>query len=783
MIGVDCARGFRARVRVWTRILLVTMLVTMLAAGSAHADVVSSENSNRAVALTLSFASVAAQYKAADDSARAALGAQLLDLAAARRTALLGLIDDAPGDVLKAELPSRIANRLPAEVRDLLEYRGVLEGALTVVQIDHEEPEKSFLEYSLVTDFGERVSLHFASKPTQLLTGARVIARGLILDGDEDSAIVLGSGDTDLEVAFCCEGDGGGGGSAPELPNTLGAQSTAVLLVNFTDDTSQPWTVAEIETLMFGQVSDYFYEVSHNQTWLTGDVFGWLTIELPADTCEIYEFSDRVAQAAANAGIDLSPYDRQVIFTPRRPECWYVGLATIGGSPSVTRLDGVTGVNVITHEMGHNLGLYHSHLLNCGLETMTGDCVHDEYGDKTDAMGGQVAGHYNTFQKQRLGWLGDSVPGTVDSVTSSGTHTLDVYETLPGSNPKSIRLPAGVDAVTGAQRWMYLTYRQPVGFDSFYAERSFSTYCRDDVTEGVYAHLGTDGVANSSYLLNMRTNSCWVDFYGKLDQYNPRLAPGESFTIPDTGATITVDSVSPAGATVFVDLAGAPPCVTGNPLVDVAPVGGNWGEPGETVSYTVTVISTDSSACGIASFDLSADALSGWAAGFADLALALGPGESGSTTLDLTSDSGAADGAYDVPVTAANGSSSGSATATYVVSGAVANQPPVAQDDSATTDSKTPVTIPVLANDYDPDGDPLTVTVVGSPKKGTVSQNADGSITYTPGAKAKGSDSFDYWISDGAGTASATVEIAFAKGSGGGGSGGGGKGNGKGPNK
>ena len=143
--------------------------------------------------------------------------------------------------------------------------------------------------------------------------------------------------------------------------------------------------------------------------------------------------------------------------------------------------------------------------------------------------------------------------------------------------------------------------------------------------------------------------------------------------------------------------------------------------------------------------------------------------------------SGAADGSYDVPVTTASGANSGSAMATYVVSGAIVNHPPVAADDSTTTDSNTAVTIEVLANDYDPDGDLLTVTVVGSPNKGTVSQNADGSITYTPGAKAKGSDSFGYTISDGASTASATVQIAFAKGNGGGGSGGGG--NGKGPNK
>ncbi|MGH1459803.1 MAG: Ig-like domain-containing protein, partial [Paracoccaceae bacterium] len=38
------------------------------------------------------------------------------------------------------------------------------------------------------------------------------------------------------------------------------------------------------------------------------------------------------------------------------------------------------------------------------------------------------------------------------------------------------------------------------------------------------------------------------------------------------------------------------------------------------------------------------------------------------------------------------------------------NDPPVAEDDAATTDEDTPVTIDVLGNDTDVDGDPLTVT-------------------------------------------------------------------------
>jgi hypothetical protein len=88
-----------------------------------------------------------------------------------------------------------------------------------------------------------------------------------------------------------------------------------------------------------------------------------------------------------------------------------------------------------------------------------------------------------------------------------------------------------------------------------------------------------------------------------------------------------------------------------------------------------------------------------------------------------------------------------------------ANRPPVASPDTATTAEETPVTIAVLANDSDPDGDALSVTAVTSPAHGTA-VIASGTVTYTPSANYNGPDSFTYTISDGAGgTASATVNV------------------------
>ena len=81
----------------------------------------------------------------------------------------------------------------------------------------------------------------------------------------------------------------------------------------------------------------------------------------------------------------------------------------------------------------------------------------------------------------------------------------------------------------------------------------------------------------------------------------------------------------------------------------------------------------------------------------------------------------------------------------------VTDHPPVAVDDTATTDEDTPVAISVLANDSDPDNDPLTIVGASDGIYGTTVVNGDGTVTYTPPADWSGTDSFSYVIDDGYG--------------------------------
>jgi serine protease AprX len=111
---------------------------------------------------------------------------------------------------------------------------------------------------------------------------------------------------------------------------------------------------------------------------------------------------------------------------------------------------------------------------------------------------------------------------------------------------------------------------------------------------------------------------------------------------------------------------------------------------------------------------------------------------------------------------------SGSATVSITVVASV-NAPPVARDDSASapvrkTNAYTARRIDVLANDSDPDGnlDPASVSIAAAPNKGgTVTVNADGTVSYTPKLKFRGKETFKYTVRDQAGALSnaATVTV------------------------
>ena len=138
-------------------------------------------------------------------------------------------------------------------------------------------------------------------------------------------------------------------------------------------------------------------------------------------------------------------------------------------------------------------------------------------------------------------------------------------------------------------------------------------------------------------------------------------------------------------------------------------------------------------------------------------------------TVTYTPNAGFA-GSDDFTYTVSDGTDQVTATVTVTVTEAPApppppaNNPPVAADDTATTDEGESVMIDVLANDRDADGDSLTITDATDGNHGSVviAENA-ASVTYTPDAGFSGEDQFMYTVSDGKAADTATVYVDVKK--------------------
>lgn len=92
-----------------------------------------------------------------------------------------------------------------------------------------------------------------------------------------------------------------------------------------------------------------------------------------------------------------------------------------------------------------------------------------------------------------------------------------------------------------------------------------------------------------------------------------------------------------------------------------------------------------------------------------------------------------------------------------------ASDPPVVIDDFFYMEEDGRVTDDVFDNDYDPDGDVLSVESFTQPENGVVVHDGDGIFTYTPGLDWFGTDQFTYVATDGeggTGTAMVTIEVS-----------------------
>ena len=752
---------------------------------------------DKAELLTQKAVSLGHAYRKAGNAKQADILSSMVNVLKQRKLLFIELASSNPSAIERLTLPSHIRDQMPDIIKEELEIRQELRGSVDVFCFTNgnDNPMKYILKSG-----DRRYILYFSENSPELLTGDKIRVSGVVIGCGVDD--FLGERVDGLMIASAVSGSlnvldskisylqANNSGSQVEPPlKTIGEQRTAVIMFLYEDDPENPpYSVDEMRDYVFGTelgtVNRFFLETSYNQAWLAGDIFGWYRVSVPFGECkDVKSTADNLAEEMAVLdGFNREDYD--LILHVNATRTCMGGFASQGG-PDVW-IDGVspdTGLWELyfwIHEIGHGLGLKHANAWDCGDVTLGENCMVRIGTDKFDTMGAYPnTGHYNAFHKEMLGWLNYGQSPQIIEVKEDGEFFVDLYG-MPTSGPKAIKISKGINPSTGQLGWYYLEYRQPILSDTYIGEFSYQ-WGRGDVTDSLIVHMGepddyfvNPSNPNASFMLHM--NPTDSDFYQATnipDWWDPGLHPGQTYNDLESGVSFTTLLTDGNQATIDVSFT-TPSCQRLNPMLDVFPQESQWALPGTEVAFNISVTNRDPEDCGPSIFEVQVQIPFGWSQMVDNPYIQLNSGEIGTTTVYVTSPTTASEGFYDVTITTQNQSDpsfSGFENRTYVVDYNGTNDPPIALDDDATTKPELPVTIDILANDYDPENQPLSLISTTQGTTGSVTINTDNTVTYIPSQKMKKPDSFFYTISDGETDSTAKVTVKLEKDTG--------KGNGK----
>jgi hypothetical protein len=346
---------------------------------------------------------------------------------------------------------------------------------------------------------------------------------------------------------------------------SVGARRVAIVLLNFSNDRTQPYTPAFAAGVAFANtnsVAAYYAESSHGQLTLSGDVFGWYTIPESNANCATTTWATSADAVALGAGVDLSAYDNVVYAFPATT-CGWSGLAQMHGRSSwLTGIGGMT-LRVMAHELGHNFGTHHASALSCteggtrvSLSTSPTACISNEYGDPFTVMGSSTSYQHSNYSRGNFGWLG---PSDTVTVTAPGDYTLSPIESDDvAGGVNTLMIPRNGDS------FLTLEFRQPlVPFDTFATTSPVATGVSVRITSGYTATIQSQLVDSTPVTTS----------FG-----DAPLVAGRTLADPVSGISITTLSTSSSGATVRIALgadptssAGASPGSTPGPVESPAP--------------------------------------------------------------------------------------------------------------------------------------------------------------------------------------------------------------------
>jgi hypothetical protein len=373
-----------------------------------------------------------------------------------------------------------------------------LQGRLEIFHSDTEtEGDEGTFEFSLVTAARQKLALRLTNAEGNLKAGDQLRVKGLQLD---DQVI------TDAETSANANGSLGTTLIASGTAMTSGDKGVLAIFYYYGPDGSSPPTdgtnPAALQDLLFNSSrpdsvknfieKDSYYDGTRGLT-IHGDVFGWYNVNIPP-TCDqdVLEAAVLNRLYQANPNINFHEYQQLILvgswIGPDGQACSpgsaYVGAVPTPVPPNQEEIMmshswhkynyGMDYSYGLSHEMGHGLGWMHANFINCtpvALAANTQTCQYSEYKDYHSAMGSSYSdsgilryGYNNVALKQYIQWLETTGPHQIATVDQTTISANGEYTLVPvGSQTAGLK---GLKIMRGPESYLYVEYRQPIGFDA-----------------------------------------------------------------------------------------------------------------------------------------------------------------------------------------------------------------------------------------------------------------------------------------------------------------------------